>query len=525
MATLSSLKETFKANFSKLFEKQLTGLKEDPFFRDIIAPEVAWAWNQRNVGLQLFRHFYDGDLQKYYLDRFEGETQSEFARRCEKAATINEVKKTINRAAEYLYACETPVGRRCKGDMADEFMQKVWEYENVDLFMLGLAVDTSIEGFCVIENVLVDLETDLPFLEKPDRKTVREQGIIRFNPLSAMQVIPQGVNRRLTSVIIMDTEETGVISTPTEVIVPKLKAVTYVSDTEWLYWELDGEGGGHRSVPAGFEEDAFISKGLNPYGDVNIPFSIFRNHLGDFRDIIGDSDVADMIDPQKQHNETLTDERNVLRNHGNPILALYGADLPEGFKRTKDTVLSFPEKDMNMEYVVWEYEMEASEKLRREMQSKIYQSVGFSDVTFGKVDNIGQVRNLKSLYLGDIKATLHKRPYFEKGEKAFAKSIMRLWEHLTEEAFENYEIDIVWPDDFVPVDTLLKAQTSQIKIMNGEVSIRDMVKRNYPELTTDEEIDAKVLEIFTLLDKRKYIEEPGLQGQSSSDEEKELEQR
>lgn len=477
----------------------------------------------------MFWHYYEGDMQRYYLDRFSGETPNEYADRVEQALVVNECRKCINRIAQYLYGSDTPVSRRCEDDEANDFLQRVWRYNNMHSSMLDVSVNTSITGFTVIQNVLRDIRTDKPFPLGASPLEIRQYGVIKFNPLPSMHVIPKGMNGRMNELIIMEVEEGRVeLKGALSPMVEKIRSVMYVSDDYWIYWILDDRGNGARVIPPGYEGDELVAQGLNPYSDVNMPFAIYRNHLGNMNEIIGDSDLMDMIEPQKGLNEITTDDRNVIRNHGNPILALFGASLPDDFRRKSNTVLEFDSADMDARYITWDYDMEASGRLFDKLEQKIYESLGLSEISFGNLRNIGQVRNLKSAYLGDIKTTLHKRGVFELAEIRHAKNILRLWEYITGIKFSSYKMELTWPDDFVPIDEFMAAQTEQIRIVSGQVSLRDIVKERYPGLSTDEAIDAKVAEILYYIDRIGHVAEPGMQtakGPSGSSEEKELEQR
>jgi hypothetical protein len=124
---------------------------------------------------------------------------------------------------------------------------------------------------------------------------------------------------------------------------------------------------------------------------------------------------------------------------------------------------------------------------------------GFSPVSDGKLDKIGQVRNLRSAMVPDIMTVSEKQAYFSDNEQRHYESTLRMIEWHEGSNYENKDLNITYSMDYVPTDELTRAESQAIELNTGMENLRDIIKSRHPELESDEEIDSKVEETLELM--------------------------
>ena len=507
---------------------------EDPFFKEVIEI-VNHVLTGRNWELKVFHDFYEGgEAQKAYFVKFEEEDNKEYARRLDQSVVVNKAKGIVLKSARALYAIHPPE-RRMQDVAAHERMMRVWDHNRMStgLFGVNLAIDVCRYGFSVVQSVYVDKETGQPIFHKPGISSDAE---VLYYPQDPPLVIPlprRGRETEMGAIIRMSYDNPESVTGHVRSEESEVKWIEYIDDTRWWAWKVETKqrsfGGdlviGTR-VPikfgANFED-------VNPYGNVNVPFTLFRNCGETAHDIWGDSDLADVVGPQNKYNETLSDDGHVIAQNTFPILFGKGLTFPANWKRGPGDTIDTNNTEADVKYVTWETDLEASSRFADRLERQIRETAGFSPVIDGDLRAIGQVRNLRGAMMPELLTINHKQIVFSDAEKRLAESTLKLIEWHEGVKYPDKNLDIVFSDDFIPVDDLTKAETLAIELNSGVENLRDQIKTRNPELETDAEIDAKLLESLKLISaiteaRAKEPENPGERRGAKGEAESEREQ-
>jgi hypothetical protein len=237
----------------------------------------------------------------------------------------------------------------------------------------------------------------------------------------------------------------------------------------------------------------------------------------------GTPDHKDAIPLNSDLNERLNDDRNVIRYHSFPIIVFNNTRPSEEWRRGPNSALYIEgESDGKIEYLVWDNELEASKEFKEQLRKSMINVSGFSATSFGDTENLGQVRSgpaLKTLFTNDAISIFLKRSEAEKAEKWLIWATAKMYERHSGEQFENYNAEIMFPEDTFGIDELLRAQIDALKIAARTKGIDEIVAEEHPELTA-EEIDERIKKSNSLAE---LSEEMKVQRQKTP-EESQLEQ-
>lgn len=518
MALFNSKSSRFLRAIQQKFSsiKSVTPKSDDPEFREVMLM-VNNVLSTRNLELRMYRDFYSGgDNQKIYFPRFESETDSEYEDRMQHSVVLNRTRKIISKGQQCLYSV-TPPERRMEEEKAHQRMMEVWRFNNVlsGYFHTELCSLCLLYGFAVVEN---------RYSNKSNRK--KEAGIVGKNEdneiIYVLQDTPSVIPipraddpREMGSLIRIFTEDKW-----NSLLRDKFPEITYVElidDARWIKWavEVNKDTSEVRGVRVPYTENGpnFIDQ--NPYGNVNIPFSLYRNP-GELPFVLdGQSDLCDIISPQIKFNETISDTSHVIESNTYPILFSSGFEIPRDFKRGASGFLSHRNYNSDLKYVTFEGDLEANDRLSRMLERQIRELSGWSPISEGDLTAIGQVRNLRGAMIPDLLTISMKQVFFEKHERDHAKATLSVIEFHEETKYKNKELDIVFTEDFIPVDTLTQAEAETLEIKSGISNIRDIIKKRHPELTDEAEIDAKVEETRKLLEDFGLIQKPQVNGEQN----------
>jgi len=506
---------------------------EDPFFKEIIEI-VNTVLTGRNWELKVYHDFYEGgDAQKAYFVKFEDEDEKEYARRLDQSVVVNKAKGIVLKSARALYAIHPPE-RRMEDTAAHERMMPVWEFNRMSTGLLGLnlAIDVGRYGFTVVQNVYVDKKTKRPIFHKPGPGDEAE---VLYHPQRPPLVIPlprKGRDTEMGALIRLSFDDPDTLSGVGQAGQENVKWVEFIDDERWWMWKVEVKSkmiGQDLIVgtrwPVSFGPE-FVD--MNPYGDVNIPFTLFRNSGETEHDIWGDSDLADVVGPQSKYNETLSDDGHVIAQNTFPILFGKGLTFPSNWKRGPGDTIDTNNTEADVKYVTWDTDLEASSNFSDRLERQIRETAGFSPVIDGDLRNIGQVRNLRGAMMPELLTINHKQIVFADAEMRLAAATLEIIEWHEGVSFADKKLDITFSDDFIPVDDLTKAETLAIELNAGVENLRDEIRTRNPDLETDAEIDAKLKETFDLINKsaqaRGKIENPGERRGAKSEAESEREQ-
>jgi hypothetical protein len=247
-------------------------------------------------------------------------------------------------------------------------------------------------------------------------------------------------------------------------------------------------------------------------------------------DIWGDSDLADIIGPQSKYNETLSDDGHVISQNTFPILFGKGLSFPSNWKRGPGDTIDTNNVDADVKYVTWDTDLEASSNYADRLERQIRETAGYSPVIDGDLRNIGQVRNLRGAMMPELLTINHKQIVFADAEQRLADATLRMCEWHEGVTYEDKHLDIIFSDDFIPVDDLTKAQTLAIELNSGVENLLDVLRKRHPELETEAEIQAKLAESLELIEAlaeargKGQEQNPGALPEGKGEEESEREQ-
>jgi len=456
-------------------------------------------------------NFYYGDGQRGYISKFEGESNEEYSNRVANATVENHCAKTCDVLVSYLYGQPNSKNRIIVrvldkegkiNEKAQDFLQEnIWHNNDIDSFRVDVGLMTSVTGCGVVHKEFVDKRTMLPFAADAKREDKIKYGTIRYDLFDTVDTMPMPL---ITSSGVVYPRMLGAIIRLYNIdnfsgisILDRLLQKTYAEDE--ILEVFDGQKFWRGKLVPGPDRVEVLANTPNQYGNINIPFTVFRNY-GDPMYLEGISDLDQMIPLQNVLNEGLNADKAAIEYHSYPLLVLTGgAKLPSNFIRKVNSGL---EMDINQDvkYLTWDNVLEASQVFKESVRKQMTVVSGVSQVSRGNAESIGQVRSgagLKILFQADINAVALKIPYFREAEKRLVYSTLAMWEQETGESFgEDYFCEVEFPADFVGLDELLKAQTEQIEIANATRSIREAILDKHPELTSEEDVDSIISEII-----------------------------
>lgn len=471
-----------------------------------LSNELRGFWSTRKLALIKKWDFYYGDAQKSYMSRFEGESEDEYINRVNSATVENHCAKTCDVIVSYLYGQPNSRNRvnvrvlDKNGEIiegAQRFLiENVWKHNNIDSFRVDVALMASVTGCGVVHKEFVDKRTMIPFKASASKEERRKFGTIRYDIFDTVDTMPlpyispEGViYPRILGAIVRyyNMDNFSGIS-----VLDRLLQKKYGEDEILeLYDSAKFQRG---KIVSGSVNVETIASTANNYGNINTPFTVFRNY-GDPMYIEGCSDLDQMITLQNTLNELNQADKATIEYHSYPILALTGgAKMPPNFIRKVNSVV---ELDLNqdMKYIVWDNVLEASSKKQESIRTQMTVVSGVSQISRGNASNIGQVRSgagLKTLFQADINAIALKIPHFKEAERRLVYSTLEMWEKETGESFvkedEEYFCDVQFPADFVGLDELLKAQVEQIDLANGVRTAGEIALEKHPDILSEKKL-------------------------------------
>jgi hypothetical protein len=490
-----------------------------------IAESIRTYWASRKLALLKYWDFYYGDSQRYYFDKFEGEDEQEYNNRVINAIVENHCAKTCDVLVSYLYGQPCAKSRvkvravDAEGEIISqlqELLGEVWEYNDLDSLRIDLALMSSVTGLGIVYKQYVDSETGLPFESDVAPEIKKKQGIVRYELFDTVDTMP---------LPIIDSKG---------VIYPRLLGgivrfynldnfsgntfLDRLMDKRWAQEEIlevfDGQKFIRSRIVTGENKPEIIDSVNNPYGNINTAFTLFRNY-GDPMYLEGASDLAQMVSLQNALNGLVNDDKMTIDYHTFPILALMGgAKLPANFVRKVNSVLEM-DTGQDAKYLTWDNVLEASANKQDSIRKQMTVVGGVSQISRGNAETIGQVRSgagLKTLFQADINTIALKIPHFKKAERELAKSTLKML--AVERGIklpDYYRIEVEFPDDFVGLDELLKAQVEQMDLANGVRTHREVIKSKHADIMSEEQVEDIIEENIEVRKKIVEAEKPPVQ--------------
>lgn len=491
----------------------------DPLKPDIETLLMAYRdnWTTRQGEHQMYWDFYLGRHARY-MKQWKGEGNDDYAERVRDAIVENHCKSTVDINVGYLYG-EQPIRQvQIKDEQGiwKEYKegqnildQRIWnpEFNDMEDFMSDVALMAGVTGFAVVRNNFINMETGLPFDLNASNAIIKANATIEYELYDSTIIMPipyidkqtkKIFPRKLGGYIIMYDSDSfsgnAIFDRLRGAILNQYDVIEYVDNEVYLRWvsENKSEKFVQQTVFAGTNYE-----NKNPFKNVNTIFSLFVNP-GDPMILEGEPDHIDGIPLNRALNETLNDDRNAISFHSFPILLLYGAKLPENFRRTASSTLEFDNIDQKAEYLVWDDDLEASDKIQTKYRENISRVTKVSDLSRGNASNIGQIRGasgLKTLFRADYINIKRKQKKFAKGERNMMKSALQMYGYYTKTSLKPFRSEVKFKEDFLGIDELMKAEITAMQQKAGVVLPEDIIRENYDDLKTEAQVKAKLQEI------------------------------
>lgn len=489
-------------------------------------------------------HFYNG-LHKLFFKRFEAEDVAEFAKRVEDATIENHTKHIIDLMVAHLYGDGKTVQRYVKrlkdgekepivdDELMKFFKERVWRDEYQSISDDNKALNTLVTGYSIVSRKLVDIRTGKEFDAVSDQFSKAKYGVVVKKLRDSAFCVPfpyideYGVVDpvRVGSIFsIYDYDNFIGNKTLMEMIGRKLEkqqVMEYIDDDVWLKWKrMDGENK-WTQIPVIFGK--LVNK--NPWRRIDTPFTIYRN-TGDPFYIEGEPEINQLKSMNLEIDELGSGDKALIRYHQAPILAVYGGKFPDGFVRTMDALVEFPDKkagDVKAEYIVWEGKTEASKGRQDDLRRVLSMVSGISLISRGMLKEIGQIRSgppLKALFTSERSVMARKFAQFRVNEVEEMKADLLFFSKVTGRDFKldpSVSFHIDFDPDFLGIDKLLDEEIKALQRQSGTESVEEILRTEHPDWD-DKRIEEAVKEI------EKNSQQKGIGPKASSTERKSVEQ-
>lgn len=451
-------------------------------------------------------------LHNLFLKRYEAEDDAEFAKRVVDSTIENHVQMVINLMSAYLYPEKDSITRwlEVDGKVDDSLMKfmkdNVWNHNSFYSLDYAKGLNAMVTGYSIIQRQLLDVRTKKPFNILAQNAEKVEFGYVGKYVVDSSKALPlpyideDGVTHEdQLGAIVFYTKSDNFIGMPTLMtLLGKTRQITekieYVDNKVWLRWvrPYNAKEWTQVDVNSGTK---YVNQ--NPFGDINIPFTVYKN-TGDPFQLIGSSEVDKMKSINLSINNLGSADESTITYHSYPILmALGGATLPNNFVRTKNASLEAEKGEYK--YLTWDNKLEASKDRQETLRRVISSVTGISLISRGFLKDIGQIRSgppLKALFNSDRTTMNTKFACFGESEKDEMRSDIIFYERSvgSEQKRINKQLTfhVEFEEDFLQIDELLQAEINQLRVAYGE-ALADVLKDEHPDWT-QEEIDKVVAE-------------------------------
>lgn len=453
-------------------------------------------WDSHRSLIIDYWNLYSG-YHNLFLKRFEAESDRDYINRVNDATIENHIGPIMDLIVSHLYA--KGLTRFVKrGDDIDEtlktfFKESVWNH-NSKTYDDIKALNTLVSGYTVIQRLLYDVRTNKPFQPGTDNFTKTRYGYIQKVPLDSTACVPlpyvdeNGITHyeRFGALLFVADYDNYTGYDPLMRLLQKdftsFKVIEYITDNMWLkFRKSEKENDWTQQVvnPGGKFENK------NPYGDVSIPFTVYRN-TGDPFYVEGDSEILKVKSLNLELNELADGDKNVIKSHQYPILqGLNGATLPADFKRTKNAVIELDKKDAKFEYLTWEGKLSESREREDAIRRSLSQVSSVSMISRGFLKEIGQIRSgppLKALFTSDRAMMSRKFLYFGNNEVEEMKADVRFYQKETGVNFnidKTVKFDVKFDDDFLGIDALLEEEVKSLQLQTE--GVEEVIREEHPD--------------------------------------------
>jgi len=451
-------------------------------------------------------------LHNLFLKKFEAEDDNEFAHRVANSTIENHVKMVINLMSAYLYPKKDSIKRWIKrdGKVDDKLMkfmkENVWNHNRFYGLDYAKGLNAHVTGYTVVGRSLCDIRTMKAFKPYTSAQEKQKYGFVKkdINDSSKAMPVPYVDENGIThdgvlGGIVFYTKSDNFIGMPTLMdLLNRTKKGTekleYVDDKVWLRWVRPANSKDWTQVEVN-PGTLYVNK--NPFGDINIPFTVYKN-TGDPFQLIGVSEVDSIKSINLSINNLGSGDESTITYHSYPILmALGGATLPSNFVRTKNASLEASKGEYK--YLTWDNKLEASKDRQETLRRVISSVTGISLISRGFLKDIGQIRSgppLKALFNSDRTTMNTKFACFGDSEIDEMRADILYFDKSTEQIDEKLDKTITFhvefDEDFLQIDELLNAEINQIKVAYGE-TLKEVLIDEHPDWS-EEKINQMVKE-------------------------------
>jgi hypothetical protein len=463
-------------------------------------------------------YFYLG-FHNLFLQRFEAEEERDYIRRVEEATVENQIRPIVDLMVSYLYGSSESIRRYVmRGEKPDDTLNDilktvVWNAPKAKTVDDSKALNTLVTGYTLIRRKLIDVNTGNEFPTGTSDKTKVKYGVIQKTPLDSEYCIPLPyINEhseidpsRFGAVLMIYDYDTSIANKTVMQLVGrptvKQQVVEFIDDQVWLKFVRKDIGNPSSQFVQTTVHPGTPYENRNMFGDVSIPFTLYRN-TGDPFYIEGDSEVPAIKSLNTELNELGNGDKNTIRYHQYPILVgRDGAQLPNDFRRTKNAVVELDRKGAYFEYLTWEGKLEASETRQETLRRVMSNTSGLSLISRGFLKEIGQIRSgppLKALFTSDRAKMSRKFTHFAECESSDMRADLLFLKKMTGRNDIDLDNTVTFhadfDKDFLGIDRLLEEEIRTLRLQTEPLD--EIVKDLHPDWD-----EAKIKEAVKELEK------------------------
>lgn len=446
-------------------------------------------------------YFYYG-LQNIFLRRFQKEQEQDFIKRVKNATIENHVAPIVDSITANLYGNADSVKRFVnRNENPDEvlnkfFKESVWRF-NHRISDQQKALNLFVSGYSVIRRSFIDMRTRNPFLVSDGFTDKAKYGYVYKElqdsscclPLPRTDQDGKVYPNKLGAVLMINNYDNYVGDDIAMKLMNRqsspMRVIEFVDDNVWLKWIKKQNENSYTQINIGNGQN----QNKNPYGRVDIPFSLYVNN-GEPFSVDGLPEVDKTKGINMRINELGNGDDDMITYHQNPILlGLGGARVPDGFVRTKNAIIDGVTGNGKFEYLTWEGNLIESKDRQDALRRALSHVTGISLISRGFLKDIGQIRSgppLKALFSSDRAMMALKFGQFESSEKADMESDVLFYSH-SENANAKFDIDKTvsfnceFNADFLGIDKLLEEEIKALKRQSGTDTLDEILRTEHPD--------------------------------------------
>lgn len=412
-----------------------------------------------------------------FFPRFEGETYADYVQRLKNDAySINFVRRIVDEFTGYLYGRD--VRRQLKDKSAQAVFELHWKRMHMQKYMQGIKTTGGVTGTAyTLARYMPSLfpkGDPIPLVYEPvDAAFVT----LVWNPANPLEV-------REVIISYYFDESSGIAQVDTFRGHSKLPRhyVEYITDEEWLIW-IDGRlQNGRDGQPDLMNWELY--QGANPTGSLSAAFTVYRNYEV-HGSAYGISDIKDAIPLNLKLDERKSDEGSVIGYHGLP-LAVADFDIDNVIRGARRMVQIPP--DGKFEYVTWDNDLSASLAHCHDLRQMLMVMSRLPEAAFFS-EGMRQLRSAPALEIAFAparSAVIMQQSTYGAAERERVKGDFLILRKLHNKSFASDEVEILYPDKFLPIDTFVETEMLRTRRELGLDSWQDQLLREHPKWTEKE---------------------------------------